>query len=65
LKALFYIAVILAAAFLIDLLIKIVRDFSRLTQYGWGYLAGRAVLIVLFTGLAVFAFKKTYGKKSY
>ncbi|HYD92339.1 MAG TPA: hypothetical protein VEA37_12730 [Flavobacterium sp.] len=61
-KSLFYIFIILSIILFADIAGIILFDMDRLTRYGWGYLTGRILLLALFVFLAVFMFKKTYGK---
>lgn len=62
-KFLFYLFFLLSLGFLIDLAAKIFLDYDRLTQFGWGYVTGRLILLAVFITLTVMLFKKTYGKK--
>jgi hypothetical protein len=62
-KFLFYLFFLLSFGFLIDIIGKIIVDFERLTKFGWGYIAGKIILLFIFILLTVLLFKKTYGKK--
>ncbi|MGR7813839.1 hypothetical protein [Lacinutrix undariae] len=53
-KIVFYISSIIALFLLISIIQIIVTDFSRLTQYGFGYLFGKIILLVVFASLMYF-----------
>ena len=53
-KVIFYIAVIIAVIFLVNVINILVNDLSRLTEYGYGYLAGKIILFFAFGALAYF-----------
>lgn len=47
-KVLFYISLGIAIILFINILNILVNDFNRLTTYGYGYLIGKIVLILIF-----------------
>jgi hypothetical protein len=57
-KVIFYIALALSLVLLLNILKIFITDFSRLTSYGYGYLAGKIVLFILF-GALVYRTRKT------
>lgn len=57
-KIIFYIAVVMAFFMLVNIASIVISDFSRLTEYGFGYLAGKVVLFVLFLAIAFFLRKE-------
>ncbi|MDO6473718.1 hypothetical protein [Maribacter sp. 1_MG-2023] len=59
-KIIFYIAAVVAFFMLINIASILISDFSRLTEYGFGYLAGKVVLLILFSGIAFFLRKEVF-----
>lgn len=49
-KAIFYISVVAAILLLVSILNILLFDLARLTDYGYGYLVGKVLLFLLFTG---------------
>ena len=45
-KAAFYLLLIIAVIFLYKVLRILLVDFSRLTDYGFGYLTGQVILLI-------------------
>ena len=56
-KAVFYVSVIVAVILFINILNILINDFSRLTDYGFGYLTGKVILLLLFSAIAFFTRK--------
>ena len=50
-KAFFYIALVVSIILLINILKILITDFSRLTEYGFGYLVGKVILFVIFASI--------------
>jgi len=63
-KFAFYLFLILAVIFLFSTIDILINDIKRLTEFGWGYLASRVILLVLFTILTFLMFKRAYPKKA-
>ncbi|WP_282048612.1 hypothetical protein [Maribacter aquivivus] len=59
-KIIFYIAVVMAFFMLVNIASIVISDFSRLTEYGFGYLAGKVVLFVLFVTVAIILRKQVF-----
>ena len=53
-KLLFGISLVISLIILIRVLIILVKDMERLTEYGYGYLTGLSILFVIMAGLSVF-----------
>ncbi len=47
-KILFYISLGISIILLINILNIIISDFNRLTDYGYGYLVGKIILLLIF-----------------
>jgi hypothetical protein len=47
-KFIFYLSLIVSIFLLINILQILVTDFNRLTEYGFGYLTGKIVLLLIF-----------------
>jgi len=47
-KTIFYISSIISILLLVNIFQIITNDFERLTDYGFGYLAGKIILLVIF-----------------
>ncbi|MEP2240461.1 MAG: hypothetical protein ABJI22_18990 [Maribacter sp.] len=62
-KIIFYIAAIIAFFMLINIASILISDFSRLTDYGFGYLAGKVILFLVFTAVAIFLRKEVIRPK--
>ncbi len=45
---------------LVNIASIVISDFSRLTEYGFGYLAGKVVLFVLFVTVAIILRKQVF-----
>lgn len=63
-KILFYISTIIALFLLISIVQIILTDFSRLTQYGFGYLFGKIILLIIFLSVMFFTKKSVLNTKS-
>lgn len=61
-KVIFYISVFLSVTLLITVLNILINDFARLTEFGFGYLAGKVILLVLFSLISFFTRKSVTGK---
>lgn len=60
---LFYLSILIVAVLLFDIASILIRDFSRLTEYGFGYLAGKILLFLLFSFVAYLSRDKSKSKK--
>lgn len=59
-KIIFYIAAVFAFFMLINIASILISDFSRLTEYGFGYLAGKVILFILFVTVAILLRKQVF-----
>ncbi|MGO4919492.1 hypothetical protein [Maribacter spongiicola] len=59
-KIIFYIAAVFAFFMLINIASILISDFSRLTEYGFGYLAGKVIQFVLFVTVAILLRKQVF-----
>lgn len=50
-KIIFYISFIISVILLINISQILIYDFDKLTQYGFGYLIGKIILLVIFVVL--------------
>ena len=62
-KIIFYVAAVFAFFMLINIASILISDFSRLTEYGFGYLAGKVILFVLFVTVAILLRKEVIRTK--
>ncbi|MBC2839493.1 hypothetical protein [Robiginitalea sp. SC105] len=62
-KAIFYASALIAALLLIHIISIVSTDLDRLTEYGYGFLAGKVILLVLFLAIAWFTRNKILSKK--
>jgi len=63
-KIFFYISLGLSVILLINITTNLASDFNRLTEYGYGYLAGKVILFLIFGTILIFTRKhKTKSKK--
>jgi len=46
-KIIFYFSIILSVILLINVIQILVSDFQRLTEYGFGYLIGKIILLLI------------------
>jgi hypothetical protein len=53
-KPIFYISIVATICLLIQILQIVLTDFKRLTEYGYGYVTGKVILIILFSILILF-----------
>ncbi|AXG73271.1 hypothetical protein DVK85_03125 [Flavobacterium arcticum] len=63
-KTLFFVISAITFILLIDVTSKLISDIDRLTEYGWGFLAGKLILLLVFLLLLLLLYKKTFTKKS-
>lgn len=63
-KIIFYISIIISLILLIDIISIITTDFDRLTQYGFGYLAGKTILFILFISIGYLTGKTILNNKT-
>ena len=47
-KILFYISLVVSMLLLVNIINILVTDLNRLTEYGYGYLAGKVILFLIF-----------------
>ena len=52
-KIIFYISIIVSVFLLINILKILILDFERLTEYGFGYLFGKIILLVVFVTIVL------------
>jgi len=57
-KAIHYLAIVLSLIWAYKVSSIVIFDFDRLTQYGFGYLFGQVVLLLVFLALAFFTRNK-------
>ena len=64
-KILFYTSLIISIILFINVITILVSDFNRLTEYGYGYLVGKLILLLIF-GTIMFVTRKykTESKKN-
>lgn len=62
-KLLFGISLVISLIILIRVLIILVKDMERLTEYGYGYLTGLSILFVIMAGLSVFTGIKLFKRR--
>jgi hypothetical protein len=63
-KILFYISIAITIIILINIINILVTDFNRLTEYGYGYLVGKVILLLIFGTILLLTRKhKTESKK--
>ena len=53
-KILFYTSIIISIVLFINVIQILSTDYDRLTEYGFGYLTGKIILIIIFMILAFF-----------
>jgi len=63
-KAIFYISIIISVILLINVFKILITDFNRLTEYGFGYLAGKIILTVVFLTIIYLTRKSISNKKT-
>lgn len=63
-KIIFYILIIISIILLINIVNILSTDFDRLTKYGFGYLAGKIILFIVFVLISFFTKKTIYTKKT-
>ncbi|MDR6300036.1 hypothetical protein [Mesonia maritima] len=57
-KALFYFCGFIAIILFINILKIVFTDLSRLTEYGYGYLVGKIILFIVFSGIVILLKRK-------
>jgi putative copper export protein len=62
-KIIFYISIIISTILLVNIFQILTNDFERLTEYGFGYLIGKAILFVIFLTLILLTRKSVLNKK--
>jgi hypothetical protein len=62
-KLIFYVSIIISIVLLINVVKILVSDFNRLTDYGFGYLIGKIILLLIFIML-LFLIKKSIKKQA-
>lgn len=60
-KVIFYISLVFAVIQLIVILDILINDLDRLLEYGYGYLVGKIILLIIFCAVVL----KTRQKKQY
>ncbi len=56
-KILFYLSLGISILLLINILNILISDLNRLTEYGYGYLTGKVILLVVFTTIVLITIK--------
>ena len=56
-KTIFYISLVLLIIILVNIIQILATDFQRLTEYGFGYLSGKFILLILFGAIVFFTRK--------
>ncbi len=56
-KTIFYISLVLLIIMLVNIIQILSTDFQRLTEYGFGYLLGKFILLILFGAIVFFTRK--------
>lgn len=56
-RIVFYTSIVISTLILVELIKIMLIDLNRLTDYGFGYLAGRAILFLVFLTIALYARK--------
>lgn len=62
-KVTFGLSVIIAVGLFIRIMNILIFDYSRLTQYGFGYFAGQLILFLLFLVLSIMLAKKVFKRQ--
>ena len=62
-KIIFYISIIVSVFLLINILKILILDFERLTEYGFGYLVGKIILLLVFVTLILLTKKAVIKSK--
>ncbi|WP_158838056.1 hypothetical protein [Polaribacter sp. L3A8] len=56
-KVIFYVSIIISLIILVNIIQILTTDLERLTEYGYGYLAGKIILFGIFLTLTLFTKK--------
>lgn len=66
-KFLFYFSSFCSLFLLVNVMMILIDDFQRLTEYGFGYLTGKILLLLLFLSIAIITGIKIFkqSKKDY
>ncbi len=56
-KTIFYVSIIISIYLLINVAKILTTDFDRLTEYGFGFLAGKILLLLIFLSIIYFTRK--------
>ena len=59
-KIIFYISSLISIILLISIFKILINDFDRLTEYGFGYLIGKIILLLVFISLAFLTKKSVF-----
>ncbi|SHN22713.1 hypothetical protein SAMN04488057_1123 [Cyclobacterium lianum] len=60
----FYVSLIISIIFLINIIEILINDLNRLTEYGYGYLVGKIILLLIFATITLLTRKyKTESKE--
>jgi len=63
-KIIFYISIIISIILLVNIVKIITADFDRLTEYGFGYFAGKVILLLIFLSIIYITRKNKIDTKS-
>ena len=62
-KILFYISLGVSIILLVNIINILITDLNRLTEYGYGYLVGKVILLVIFGTIMLVTRKYKTGSK--
>lgn len=63
-KIIFYLSIIIAIIILTNIINILTTDLKRLTEYGYGYLVGKIILLIVFVGIIVLTRKHKINSES-
>ena len=63
-KIIFYISIIISIFLSVNIAKILIADFDRLTEYGFGYLVGKVILLLIFISIIYITGKNKIDLKS-
>ena len=63
-NTMFYISIIISIILLVNVIKILIVDFDRLTEYGFGFLAGKVILLLIFLSIVFITRKNKINSKS-
>ncbi len=63
-KVIFYISIVFSIGLIVNIIKILTTDFDRLTEYGFGYLAGKIILLLIFLTITYLTRKHRIDNKS-